>query len=244
MPAKKDENYKITLYLDTPKAMMRPFKDFEKHNHLVSLILDQSLDPVAFTGHAFIGLTDANGKEERWGYTCEEAALFRALRGMPGKMVQEEYDTPYNEAIVWNISKSQYFAAKRAVAKQLKHPGTYKLFDKNCATVAAGVLKAAKVPDRPEGKLALTPHGMVIKKRMMLAKRRLETAKFKIRNLFNGLTGKEKVPNSELLDSLKSKPLPVPLDNGMKAFKQGFRKKELQPLDLNKVIASISHIRS
>ena len=64
------KNYRITLYLDTPKAMLRPFKDFTKHNHLESLICKNSLDPVAFTGHAFIGLTDADGKEKRWVYTC------------------------------------------------------------------------------------------------------------------------------------------------------------------------------
>lgn len=238
-----DNNYRITLYLDTPKAMLRPFKDFTKHSHLPSIVLENSLNPVAFTGHAFIGLMDAEGKEERFGYTCEEAALFRALRGMPGKMAKEDYEAPYNEAIIWNISKDQYLAAQKAIQEQTENPGTYKLFERNCATVAADILKAANVPDIPERKLALTPHGMVVKKRMMLAERRLETAKFKIKNLFNALSGKEKVPNARLLDSLRSKPVPVPIDNGMKAYRQDVERKDIRPLDYNKVIASISHIR-
>lgn len=243
MPENND--YKITLYLDTPKAMLRPFKDFFKHSHLETLILENSLNPVAFTGHAFIGLTDAKGNEERWGYTCgENDSVFKTLRGTPGRIVQEGYDSYYNEAIVWNISKNQYDAAKKQIDTEKENPGMYKLFEKNCATVAASVLDAANVPDRPEGKLALSPHGMVIKKRMMLAERRLETAKFKIKNLFNAISGKAKAPNSQLLDSLRSKPIPVPIDNGMKAFRTGVKEEKLCPLDMNKVIASISHIRT
>lgn len=239
-----DKNYRITLYLDTPKAMLRPFRDFFKHNHLESLICENSLNPVAFTGHAFIGLTDADGKEKRWGYTCEEAALFRSLSGMPGKIVEEDHESPYNEAIMWTVSKDQFLAARKAIQKEAENPGVYKLFEKNCATVAAGILKAAGVPDIPQGKLSLTPHGMVIKKRMMLAERRLETAKFKIKNFFNALSGKKKAPSSELLDSLRSKPVPVPIKQAMKHFKKDRKNNETTPIDFNRVVSSLARIRS
>ena len=157
---------------------------------------------------------------------------------MPGKIVEEDHESPYNEAIMWTVSKDQFLAARKAIQKEAENPGTYKLFEKNCATVAAGILKAAGVPDVPKGKLSLTPHGMVIKKRMMLAKRRLETAKFKIKNFFNVLSGKKKAPKSELLDSLRS------IKQAMKHFKKDRKNNEITPVDFNRIVSSLAHIHS
>ena len=238
------KNYRITLYIDTPKPLLRPFKDFTKHNQIESLLTSNSLDPVAITGHAFIGLTDKNGKEERWGYTCKEPRLFKAICGMSGEMEKEDHNSPYNEAIIWNISKEQYLAANKVIEELKENPGTYKLFEKNCASVATSILKAADVPDIPEGKMGLSPYGLALKKRVMLAQRRAETIKFKIRNTLNSLFGKEKAPNAALLDSLRSKPVPVPINNAMKAFKEDRKNNRTSPLDFNRVIASISNIRS
>ncbi len=237
------KNYRITLYIDTPKPLLRPFKDFTKHNQIESLLTSNSLDPVAITGHAFIGLTDKNGKEERWGYTCVEPKLFKSIRGMKSQMVPEDANSPYNEAIVWNITKEQYQAANKAVADLVKNPGQYKLFEKNCASVATDILKAANVPDIPLGKMGLTPYGLTLKKRVMLAQRRMEAAKFKIKNAIRSLFGKKKAPKSALLNSLRSKPIPVPINNAMKAFKVDRENNQIRPLDMNRVIASISGIR-
>ena len=85
---------------------------------------------------------------------------------------------------------------------------------------------------------------MVIKKRMMLAKRRLETAKFKIKNFFNVLSGKKKAPKSELLDSLRSKPVPVPIKQAMKHFKKDRKNNEITPVDFNRIVSSLAHIHS
>ncbi len=237
------KNYRITLYIDTPKPLLRPFKDFTKHNQIESLITTGSFNPVAVTGHAFVGLTDENGDEKRWGYTCERPSLFKSLRGMKGMMVPEEPDSPYNEAIVWQITKDQFDAARTAVDKLEQNPGTYKLFSNNCASVATSVLQAAGVPDLPSGKTGLTPYGLTLKKRLMLAGRRAEVMKFKIKNALAPLFGKKKAPKSELLDSLRAKPVPVPIKHAMKHFKENRDNNETKPVDLNRVISSLSRIR-
>lgn len=246
MPKKSpdDKSCKITLYIDTPKPLLRPFKDVTKHSQLESLFVNGGPDPVALTGHAFIGLTDAKGNEERWGFSGEEPALFKALSGMRGTFEKEDPVSPYNEAIIWHIGKNQYNAVQKSIDNLKKDPGTYKLFKRNCSTVAVSLLKSAGVKDIPGEKLGLTPYGLTIKKRYMLACRRLEVAKFKIKNAFNGLFGKAKAPASELLASLRSKPIPVPINNGMKAYRQNRKDGQTTPLDIGKVIASISRVRT
>lgn len=239
-----DNSCKITLYIDTPKPLLRPFKDVTKHSQLESMFVNGGPDPVALTGHAFIGLTDDKGNEERWGFSSEEPALFKAIAGMPASFEKEEPASPYNEALIWHIGKDQYNAVQKSVENLKENPGIYKLFERNCSTVAVSLLKSAGVKDIPGEKLAMTPYGLALKKRYMLACRRLEVAKFKIKNAFNGLFGKKKIPAARLLDSLKSKPIPVPINNGMKAYRQNRKNNETTPLDVGKVIASISKIRT
>ncbi len=234
---------KITLYLDTPKPLLRPFKDPTKHSQLESFFTRGGPNIVAITGHAFIGLTDEKGVEERWGYSGSSYSPFKAVSGTKGVFEPQEPASPYNEAIIWNVTPQQLQAAQKAVADFKKNPGTYKLFKNNCSTAALSILKAAGTEDLPSSKLGLTPYGLVLKKRWMLAKRRLEVARFKAKNLLNGLFGKEKMPKQALLDSLRAKPLPVPINNAMKAFRQNRAKDELKPIDVTKVISSISKIR-
>lgn len=209
----------LTLYLDTPKPMMLPFRDFAKHNQLASWACTQSLDPVALTGHAFIGLSDETGIEKRFGYTGQDLNPIKMIKGNPGEVCEEDARSPYNEAIVWRISHDQYDKAMAEIQRQKKDPGTYKLFERNCATFATDVLKSAEVPEIPEDKFALSPHGLVMKKRIMQAKRQWEILKFKTKNIIHGLFGEKKVPNKELLDSLRSKPCPISLNTAMKKFK-------------------------
>ena len=240
----KNKSCRITLYLDTPKPLLRPFKDFTKHNQLESLIVSGAPDITALTGHVFVGLTDEKGREERWGFWGERTSPYHAIAGTKGIFDKEETSSPYNEAIVWNVTPKQLEAAKNAVKENREAPGTYRLFERNCTTVALGVVKAAGITGLPSSKWGMTPHALVLKKRWMLAKRRLEVARFKVKNLFSPLFGKEKIPNEELLKSLRSKPLPVPINNGMKAFRQNRDNDETKPLDVSKIIASISKIRS
>lgn len=59
-----EKNCQITLYLDTPKLFLRPGLDKEYG----SLIDGGIKDSTWLTGHAFIGLTDEKGKEQKWGF--------------------------------------------------------------------------------------------------------------------------------------------------------------------------------
>lgn len=198
--------YKITLYLDTPQPMLAPWVDPKKH---------LGCDSTAITGHAYIGLSDGDN-EERWGYGPDGGTLIEAVTGVKGCFVPEDHYTPHNEAIVWRISKHQYDAAREMVEDLRKNPGMYKLFEKNCSTVATAILQAANVPDAPKGAIGMTPFGLALKKRVMLAKRRAEMVKFHVKNAVRSLFGKKKAPTSELLDSLRSKPIPVSIRTATK----------------------------
>lgn len=71
-----EKNCKITLYIDTPAIMLQPFKDHRNHCQIRSMIEHGHLNTLPFTGHSFIGLTDENGREERW-----DIRQKRTLRG-------------------------------------------------------------------------------------------------------------------------------------------------------------------
>ena len=244
MTAKRNNNrYRITLYLDTPKSMMNPLRDPLKHSQLVSLLSGNGFDVAAVTGHAYIGLAENPMTEERWGYGPESANPVKLIRGVPGTLVEHEGCDPYNEAITWNISKKQYLAAKKAVEDLQKDPGEYKLFEKNCATVACQILRAANVPDLPTGKTALTPFGLVLKKRLMLAKRRIEMLKFKTKNVVNALFGRKKAPSSKLLESFRSKPMPVSLNIGTRASHVDAAVGKTRPPDNDRILHNLTQSR-
>lgn len=229
----------ITLYLDTPKPLLRPFRDFAKHNQLASLFMNRVLDPAEVTGHAFIGLTNKKGKEIRVGYTGE-GKMSKMISGVDGVVIPHDNQDYYNEAIVWSISPKQYNAAKREIEKQQENPGTYKLFERNCSTFATDILKAANVEDIPSSKLGLTPYGLVLKKRVMLAKRRMEVLKFKAKNVLRTLFGKKRAPTSKLLQSLRSKPVPVPVRVGTNDYRAKSTCKQLHPLDVKAITAKLA----
>lgn len=218
-----DNRFRITLYIDSPMPMLRP-----------------GLSTAAISGHTFIGLSDGE-KEERWGYSHTDYSdnklkmLVNVIRGSKGAMSPEDANSPYHEAIVWNVSEEQYKAAKAKIDEHRENPGTYKLFEKNCSTVATSVLKAANIPDVSET-VGMTPYGWALKKRIMLAKRRFEVAKFKAKNTIKMLFGKQKVPNSKLLQSLRSKPVPVSIQQGVKASEADYRKQEVSPLNVKRIL--------
>ena len=225
--------YKITLYLDTPQPMLAPWVDPKKH---------LGIDSTAITGHAYIGLSDGKD-EERWGYGPDGGTLMQAVTGVKGYFMPEDHYTPHNAAIVWHISKRQYDAAREMIEDLHKHPGTYKLFEKNCSTVATAILQAANVPDAPKGAIGMTPYGLALKKRVMLAKRRAEMVKFHIKNAVRSLFGKKKAPTSELLDSLRSKPIPVSIRTATKNSRNEKAACETRMPDVNRLVSKLALTR-
>lgn len=223
-------DYRITLYIDSPLPMLRP-----------------GLSSSAVSGHTFIGLSDGKS-EERWGYSHTDYSdnklkmLVNVIRGSKGAMSPEDANSPYHEAIVWNVSEERYKAAREKIEEHRQNPGTYKLFEKNCSTVATSVLKAAGISDVSET-VGMTPYGWALKKRIMLVKRRFEVAKFKAKNTINMLFGKQKVPQSKLLQSLRSKPVPVSIQQGVKASESDYRKQEVKPLNVKRILNKMASWR-
>ena len=85
--------------------------------------------------------------------------------------------------------------------------------------------------------MGLTPHRLTMKKRALQAKRKIEVAFWKAKNAVKSLFTGKKAPASDLLKTLRDKPIPVKISQGMAASKSH------QPLDVNKVLSSLAGIR-
>ncbi|MBR1778726.1 MAG: hypothetical protein IJ752_09135 [Alphaproteobacteria bacterium] len=204
----EEKNCKATLYLCTPLPMLKPSYNPFKRGGITG-----------FTGHAFVGLTDENGKETLWSYSYKEAKNdLQKITGCPGSFTRAVAKfEEYNEAIVYPITREQFDAANKKVEElKAKEDMKYRLFSTNCSTVAASILRAAGVGKCPV--TAMSPHGLVLKKRALLIARRIEVGLFKAANKIRETFGKEKAPDSKLLDSLRSKPMPVMIREGTRTF--------------------------
>lgn len=202
-----EKNCKATLYICTPLEMLEPgYNPFKRSG------------VTAHTGHAFVGLTDESGKETLWSFSFSEAKTpLQKITGCPGKLSQDfPKFAEYNEAIVYPISREQFDAAHKKVNEIKNKKMTYRLFSTNCSTVASSILRAAGVGKCPV--MAMSPHTLALKKRALLVKRRMEVAFFKTKNKIREMFGKEKAPDSRLLNKLRSKPMPVLIREGTRTF--------------------------
>ncbi|MGN0904100.1 MAG: DUF4105 domain-containing protein [Alphaproteobacteria bacterium] len=199
-----DKDCKITLYLDTPGMLLRPD------------ISGKSRPLTWFSGHAFIGLTNKAGKERCFSFEPDNShtGSLQCLTGCRGHFA-EEYGNPYTEAIVYPISQKSYDAALKRAEEMKRADMTYKLFSKNCSTVAASLLEAAGVA-RPSRLMRLSPHGLVLKKRAMLMRMRMSMVLQAAKSRIAGIFREKSVPPMKLLNALKDKPLPVPIREARK----------------------------
>ncbi len=226
--AETEKNCKLTLYLDTPKMLLKPGRDnIYRHS-------DGTFATAWFTGHAFVGLTDEQGNEQKWGYYPNPCATVKEeIRGVHGYFERED-NGHYNEAIVYMVSREQYDAAMKKVEETKQKPGFYQLFHKNCSSVAGDILRAGGVQDAPTPFFSLSPHRLTMKKRALQAQRKIEVACWKAQNAIKGLFTGKKAPASELLNKLKDKPIPVSISLGMEASDAK------KPLDVQKVLSVLA----
>lgn len=225
--AEQERNCKLTLYLDTPKMFLRPGRD--------NIYIRSNGTPTTtwFTGHAFVGLTDENGNEQKWGYYPQPCATVQEeIRGVHGYFERED-NGHYNEAVIYTVTKEQYNAALKKVEETKQRPGFYQLFHKNCSSVASDILRAGGVEDAPTPFFGLSPHRLTMKKRALQAQKKIEVAFWKAKNAIKGLFTGKKAPKSELLEKLRNKPIPVSISLGMEASKAK------KPLDVNQVLAAL-----
>ena len=127
--------------------------------------------------------------------------------------------------MIYPVTREQYDAAAKKIEKLKTNHGEYKLFSRNCSTTASAILRAAgiKAPDVPTG---LTPHGLTIKKRLMLAARKIQIGLIKAKNKIAKLFGGKVIPTAKILNVLRNKPIPISIKEGMKA---NTAKKPLNP---------------
>lgn len=203
----EEKDHKITLYMATPTPLLKPgYNPFDRTG------------VCALSGHAFVGITDKDGKEERWGFSPGESEAFEKphmmLTGCKGRFSFESKYSYYNEAIVYPVTKEQYEKAKEKIESLKKNKDKkYRLFSSNCATVASSVLRAGGVGSR-NPLIKFSPHTLILKKRAMLAKKRVSVALFKAANSIRSAFGMKKVPDEKMLDHLRKKPLPVAIKVG------------------------------
>lgn len=225
----ENSNYKITLYLDTPKMLLKPGSDTVYGQKFKGGVKDSTW----YTGHAFIGLSDGKN-EEKWGFGPDHAVVDSMRVYMTGckSEFHREDDTHYNEAIVYPVSKEQYLAAKNKVEEYKKHPELeYKLFSRNCSTVSSSILKAAGVKTPPGKLTGLSPHGLTIKKRLLYLRRKIDLQLLKVKLKLQKWFGNKKIsPRAAMLNMLRNKPLPIPVELGTKMGKKGGKIDEKQVL--------------
>lgn len=209
-----EKDCKITLYLDTPKVFLKP--GFDKTYG--SLFFGGIKDSTWLTGHAFIGITDEKGNEQKWGYGPTEAAGDNLLKYTLGceSYFKNEDNTHYNEAIIYPISRKQYDDAAKKIEEIKQNKGEYRLFSRNCSTTSSSILKAAGVM-APSMLISLTPHGLTLKKRLMFASRRIMVAFIKTKNKLTRLFGGKAIPKMKILETLRNKPIPVSVKEGTKS---------------------------
>ncbi len=216
----EEKNCKATLYVCTPLEMLKAgYNPFDRKGI------------TAHTGHTFIGLTDEKGNETLWSYSFSDAKNdWEKVTGCGGRLSQSyQKFAEYNEAIVYPITREQFDAAHAKVKEiQNKKDMKYRLFSTNCSTVAVSILRSAGIKQCPV--MAMSPHTLALKKRAMLAKRRVEVAFFKAKNKVREMFGQEKAPDSKLLDKLRSKPMPVMIREGTRAFNYE------EKLDTNRIV--------
>ena len=229
-PNAEKPEYKITLYLDTPKMFLRPGQDTVYGGKLHGGITDTTW----YTVHAFIGLSDGKS-EEKWGFGPDHSVVDSMALYMTGckSEFKREDSTHYNEAIVYPVGEKQFRAAQRKIEEYKAHPELeYKLFSRNCSTVASSVLKAAGVKAPPGKLVGLTPHTLTLKKRMIFLRRKMELkllkAKLKLQKMFGVKTP---APKAAMLAVLRSKPLPVPVELGSEMGRQGGKINEKRVMD-------------
>lgn len=209
--SEQEKDCKITLYIDTPGFLLRPD------------ISGKERPTTWFSGHVFIGLTDSENKEERFGFSPshEYASSLKCITGVPGVFEDEiKEKAKYTEATIYPISRKGYDRAKKYIADKKKANMTYKLFTCNCSTVAVDILAAAGVA-RPSKLMGATPHSLVLRKRAMLVRMRTENmlkqSKRKISNLFSPTkTG----PSLTILKEMRQRPLPVTIKEARVASKR------------------------
>ena len=145
---------KATLYIESP--------DFLIPSRLKNSVMKRDASIGAVTGHAFIGITDQNGKETVYGFHSATALpenanlpLKEKLPMLIGQKVQgvilDDSKDAYDDKMIYRISQKQYDSIKAYAEKEKANPPKYGILSSNCVIFAYKALRQAdlKLPPQP-----------------------------------------------------------------------------------------------
>lgn len=145
---------KATLYMESPACLIP--------SRLKNAVMKRDADVGAVTGHAFIGITDEQGKETVYGFHAATALPENAnlsfkeklpllLSGKYQGVVMDDSKDAYDDKMVYNITPQQYDKIKAYVEKEKANPPKYSFLSANCVVFAYKALRQAdlKLPPQP-----------------------------------------------------------------------------------------------
>lgn len=149
-----ERNCKATLYVESPDIMIP--KKLKKD------IMPRNPEELGTTvGHVFFGLTDEKGMERTYGlHACcalygaenvapEDRMSFFSMKKVAG-VVADESKEPYDEKLVYRITRSQYDAVREYADTAVKNPPKYNIWTGNCVIFAYKALKRADLKLPPQ----------------------------------------------------------------------------------------------
>lgn len=198
----EERNHIATLYVAAPKLMIP--KDLRN-----DIMPRNPEDMGTVFGHVFFGITDDKGNETTYGfhYNREDAARYSGViynKKIKGDVTPEE-DEPYDDKLVYHITKKQYDAIHRYAEKNKETPPLYNMFTSNCALFAYKALKQADLklpPQLPVYNPAMAVAGIRILEKASKIKENLLKSVQNIRLHFSS----DKTVSKDVLQSLKKKP--------------------------------------
>jgi len=150
----EDRFCKATLYLESPACLIpSKFKDS---------VMKRDADVGAVTGHAFIGITDKDGKETVYGFhaatalpenadlTFKEKLPMLVGRKVQGVILDDSKDA-YDDKMVYHITQKQYDSIKAYAEEKKANPPKYGILTNNCVAFAYKALHQAdlRLPLQP-----------------------------------------------------------------------------------------------
>ena len=199
---------KATLYMESP--------DFLIPSRLKNAVMKREADVGAVTGHAFIGLTDKDGKETVYGFHAATALpenehlsfkekLPLLISGKYQGFIADDSKEPYDDKMVYHITQKQYDKIKNYAEKEKANPPKYSIFSGNCVVFAYKALRQAdlKLPPQP---LFHNPISAVLGIRLYEKAAKIkQTLKKATADILSRFSSTRKI-SKDILQGLKKKP--------------------------------------
>ncbi len=211
---------KATLYSESPHFLIP--------SSVGSDIVNRDDSSWQFVGHVFFGITDEKGKETFYSFgpdVADEAPVqeqLPAIFGRKGSGLVTKNIEPYDDKMVYNISREQYDKIKTFGEESIKKAPNYNLLSYNCISFAYQGLKKAGL-DLPKQPLIASPAtlslGIRYLEKVQKTKKALAKAASKILSCFSATKSLSKKILKNVTKAKTS--YPVGIKRISKAIKSG-----------------------